>query len=106
MSRQKGLKHRHSYMFQNFYFLSVQTVTEYYGPNISPLNAELNTIRHLLALVGARHIVHVSRIRAKAFTIYFLPFICLLNYLLILIAFSLLLLIKLQIPFRMFAIFD
>ena len=28
----------------------------------NPLNAELNPIRHLLALVGARHIVHVSRI--------------------------------------------
>ena len=25
----------------------------------------LNPIRHLLALVGARHIVHVSRIRVK-----------------------------------------
>ena len=32
---------------------------------INPLNAELNPIRHLLALVGARHIVHVSRIRAN-----------------------------------------
>ena len=32
----------------------------------NPLNAELNPIRHLLALVGARHIVHVSRIRVKA----------------------------------------
>ena len=32
---------------------------------INPLNAELNPIRHLLALVGARHIVHVSRIRVK-----------------------------------------
>ena len=31
----------------------------------SPLNAELNPIRHLLALVGARHIVHVSRIWVK-----------------------------------------
>jgi hypothetical protein len=28
----------------------------------NPLNAELNPNRHLLALVGARHIVHVSRI--------------------------------------------
>ena len=28
----------------------------------NPLNAELNPIRHLLALVGARHIVHVSRV--------------------------------------------
>ena len=27
---------------------------------LNPLNAELNPIRHLLALVGARHIVHVS----------------------------------------------
>ena len=32
---------------------------------INTLNAELNPIRHLLALVGARHIVHVSRIRAN-----------------------------------------
>ena len=32
---------------------------------ISPLNAELNLICHLLALVGARHIVHVSRIRVN-----------------------------------------
>jgi hypothetical protein len=33
--------------------------------HINPLNAELNPIRHLLALVGARHIVHVSRIRVN-----------------------------------------
>ena len=32
---------------------------------LNPLNAELNPIRHLLALVGARHIVHVSRIRVN-----------------------------------------
>ena len=32
---------------------------------INPLNVELNPIRHLLALVGARHIVHVSKIRVK-----------------------------------------
>ena len=32
---------------------------------INPLNAELNPIRHLLALVGARHVVHVSRIRVN-----------------------------------------
>ena len=34
-------------------------------PYFNPLNAELNPIRHLLALVGVRHIVHVSRIRVK-----------------------------------------
>ena len=33
--------------------------------NINPLNAELNPICHLLALLGARHILHVSRIRVK-----------------------------------------
>ena len=32
---------------------------------VNPLNAELNPIRHLLALVGACHIVHVSRIRVN-----------------------------------------
>jgi hypothetical protein len=32
---------------------------------INPLNAELNPIRHLLALVGAHHILHVSRVRVK-----------------------------------------
>ena len=32
---------------------------------INPLNAELSPIRHLLALVGAHHIVHVSRIRVN-----------------------------------------
>jgi len=33
---------------------------------INPLNAELNPIRHLLALLGAHHILHVSRIRVNA----------------------------------------
>ena len=33
--------------------------------SLNPLNAELNPIRHLLPLVGARHIVHVSRVRLK-----------------------------------------
>ena len=32
---------------------------------VNPLSVELNPIRHLLALVGAQHIVHVSRIRVK-----------------------------------------
>jgi len=33
--------------------------------SIKPLNAELNPICHLLALLGAHHILHVSRIRVK-----------------------------------------
>jgi len=32
---------------------------------LNPINAELNPICHLLALLGAHHILHVSRIRVK-----------------------------------------
>jgi hypothetical protein len=32
---------------------------------LNPLNAELNPICHLLALLGAHRILHVSRIRVK-----------------------------------------
>jgi len=35
------------------------------GKWINPLNAELNPICHLLALLGAHHILHISRIRVK-----------------------------------------
>jgi len=32
---------------------------------LNPLNAELNPICHLLALLGAHHILHISRIGVK-----------------------------------------
>ena len=32
---------------------------------INPLDAELNLICHLLALLGTHHILHVSKIRVK-----------------------------------------
>ena len=32
---------------------------------INPLNAELNPICHLVALLGSHHILHVGRIRVK-----------------------------------------
>jgi hypothetical protein len=32
---------------------------------ITPLDANLNPTCHLLALLGARHILHVSRVRVK-----------------------------------------
>ena len=35
-------------------------------PDINPLNAELNPIYYLLALLGAHHFLHVSRIRVKS----------------------------------------
>jgi len=33
--------------------------------DINPLNPELNPICYLLALLGAHHFIHVSRIRVK-----------------------------------------
>jgi hypothetical protein len=38
---------------------------------VNPLNAELNPICHLLALLGAPHILHVSRIRVNIFITFF-----------------------------------
>jgi len=33
--------------------------------HFNPLNAELNPICHLLALLGAHHILHISRVRVN-----------------------------------------
>jgi hypothetical protein len=41
-------------------------VTEKYSGCINPLNAELNPICHLLALLGDHPILHISGIRVKA----------------------------------------
>ena len=47
----------------------VNSQPEYTGSLFHPLNAELNPICHLLALLGAHPTLHVSRIRVKlAFT--------------------------------------
>jgi hypothetical protein len=40
-------------------------LTEYVPCILNPLNAKLNPMCHLLALLGARHILHVSRIRVN-----------------------------------------
>ena len=37
--------------------------------NVNPLNTELNPICCLLALLGAHHFLHVSRIRVKSLTL-------------------------------------
>ena len=39
------------------------------GVNFNPLNAELNPICYLLALLGVQHFLHVSRIRVKSLTL-------------------------------------
>ena len=36
---------------------------------INPLNTELNPICYLLALLGAHHFLHVSRIKVKSLTL-------------------------------------
>jgi len=52
-------------------FGAVSAVKPKKCPNFSnsiyfnPLNAELNPVCHLLALLGAHHILHVSRVRVK-----------------------------------------
>jgi hypothetical protein len=46
--------------------LNIKDIRFYYDiPLFNPLNAELNPICSLLALFGAHHILHVSRIRVK-----------------------------------------
>ena len=39
-----------------------------HGVTFNPLNPELNPICYLLALLGAHHFLHVSRIRVKLLT--------------------------------------
>jgi len=48
---------------------SEEPQTEGASQNINPLNAELNPICCLLALLGAHHFLHVSRIRVKSLTL-------------------------------------
>jgi len=38
--------------------------------NFNPLNAKLHPICHPLALLGTHHILHVSRVRVKTFSIH------------------------------------
>jgi len=48
---------------------------------INPLNAELNPICYLLALLGAHHFLHVSRIKVKSLTLRLLRSYILMEYL-------------------------
>jgi len=49
----------------------------HYSGYINPLNAELNPIYCLLALLGAHHFLHVNRIRVKSLTLRLLmSYIC------------------------------
>jgi hypothetical protein len=43
--------------------------TDVMRSGFNPLNAELNPICYLLALLGVHHFLHVSRIRVKSLTL-------------------------------------
>ena len=46
----------------------LETHVRLLGAILNPLNAELNPICYLLALLGTHHFLHVSRIRVKSLT--------------------------------------
>jgi hypothetical protein len=48
--------------------LTVRLCRFIWSAYFKPLNAELKHICHLLALLGAHHILHVSRIRVNVFS--------------------------------------
>jgi hypothetical protein len=52
-------------MFRPYWPLSGRISLKKHRGDINPLNAELNPICHLLVLLGAHHILHVSRIRVN-----------------------------------------
>jgi len=47
--------------------------------SFNPLSAKLNPICHLLALLGAHHILHVSRVRVNTCFQFFLSFVAILR---------------------------
>ena len=56
-----------SYQFSNDVEFKLAKFLQLIG-TINPLNPELNPICYLLALLGAHHFLHVSRIRVKLLT--------------------------------------
>ena len=53
--------------FSKYFKLYLHILTTYIF--INPLNPELNPFCYLLALLGAHHFLHVSRIRVKSLTL-------------------------------------
>jgi len=62
-------RHVHSYRPEIWWFYYLASCWLYECPSFNPLNAELNPICHLPALLGTHHILHVSRIRVKLISI-------------------------------------
>jgi hypothetical protein len=55
------------YFYSKYYinYVLLTTVTGTSAVHINPLNAELNPICHLLALLGTHHVLHVSGVRVN-----------------------------------------
>ena len=51
--------------FYNIKEESIKAIKTVRGVLINPLNAELNSIYHFLALLGVHHILYLSRIRVN-----------------------------------------
>jgi hypothetical protein len=49
--------------YHQFFLRHLKAIIYY---NLNTLNAKLNPICHLLALLGAHHILHISRIRVNS----------------------------------------
>jgi len=62
--------HKCVYSLKTLYEISALKLTLRY---INPLNAELNPICHLLALLGAHHILHISRIKVNSLLLRYFP---------------------------------
>jgi hypothetical protein len=52
-------------MSDNFTVIGLYIINPRVLYEFNPLNTELNPICHLLALLGAHHILHISRIRVN-----------------------------------------
>jgi len=57
-----------SYRYKSLHFILTERVLSFFGGLFNPLNAELNPICYLLALL-TQNFLHVSRIRAKSLTL-------------------------------------
>jgi len=56
------------FLLNDFASLLIISFTQKTFSSFNPLNPELNPICYLLALLGAHHFLHVSRIRVKLLT--------------------------------------
>jgi len=63
-----NLMHNFSYKLHTIKFLYMFRASSAHLQEVNPLNPELNPICYLLALLGAHHFLHVSRIRVKLLT--------------------------------------